>query len=850
MSKKTVYLLLIFFIFSLQSGFTIDLTTAGPTGSTLTINNYGAIDDWWVGANPIYRIHWVADGAMFLSINGDPPLEVAAANAVIWNGMDPPAPVGGAFFHPAKYEDFSYDPASPNVWSTVLKYEDPANDVILMGGLGYKLTDPSPHFGEPYVEFMRYIQLTNMGAADITVNPFIYLKSYGDMNFTYYSNNAPFPFTNWFMDYDWIDGTSDDYAVLQHGNWPNYSYAWWFSAYPPTSYRIQLTDNLFNDILAGGFNYNLPISVAPVGLGGSETAFQFGPLTVAPGEALLFYVYPKILRVDVNTLIHIDYDRINISALQIGADQVFIDTDVSIDFSDMNYVNPLSNTYSQIITVELTGGMMDSGIAEDLENISMVRYWEIFSDTRCADFTADITFTYDPATDGIQDEADLLLAYRPDYGQPWEEYPNIVVDMANNTITALGVEEFGHWVFASTGGNAFAPAVGEVQFMTMMTLPACPPWIPNPVDTFDVSAWIPEGGNWTIEPISVIGTPWADLQDAVDGLTGMSIAIPPGFCQGYPQAKVWVELHINQNTTYTSMPPPGNHIWDNNMYFEPMAGFPDNALWINTDFYAYLYDAAGDSVEYGIPANPFSSPLYVTFEPANIDPFVATLPGYNPATGTFFNYQAGTGALSSVGIIPDPSVDWSYNLWHFTPFIGGLNNGDQTQTTIATASIEPGWESAYLTWMTQTEYNSDYFNIYRDGEVVATVPAAGVSPDPIEYDYFDEGLTGGQEYAYELSVVMLDQSEEFYPDTLYVIPTTSAVTSTFVTIAIEGNSMRLNWDEVPDMTAYAIHRSEDPYFTTSPETEIIRVTGTTYVDQDVLLEGVNYFYKVVGTMTD
>ncbi|MBC8204754.1 hypothetical protein ISS30_02465 [bacterium] len=849
MSGRIIVLLLILL---LSSHFcpAVELSTPGPVGTAMSINDYGVIEDWWVGNNPNTRVFWMTDGCFIVSVNGEPPLQVNDPNVTFWDGINPPAPVGGAFFHPGIYEDFSHDALSPNVWSTVVKYEEPANNVLLMGGLGYHMYDPSPHFGLPYVEFMSYIQLTNLSPQDVTVNPFVYFRSYGDMNWTYYSNHGLGFYQNIFKDYDWVDGTSDDFVVLQHGNPPWYAYAFWMPGYPPTHYRIQLSDDLLNDILNGGQNYNLPNSTVAVGMGGSETAWQYGPFTLAPDQALLFYIYPKAMKVDVNTLTNIDYDRINVAPNAIAQPIVFEDTDVTIDFDNLTLVNPLVNTYTQIIAAELTGGMVESPLAGNLQNVSTVRYWEIFSDTRCQSFMGDITFSYDPVTDGIQDENDLLIAYRSDYDQPWVEFPMIQIDEVNNTITAVDAEEFGQYALASTGNNNFQPEVGEVFFLTYMTLPASPPFFPNPVDTMDISAGIPEGGSWTMQPMNLAGLPWQNLQPAADGLAEMNIQVPPGFVQGYEYAKVWVELNINQNTQYTPGFPWGFHVWLNNMYFEPMAGFPDNALWINADFYGYLYDAAGDSFEYGIDLNPFNAPLYVTFVPGNMEPFVATLSGYNPNNGTFFNFQTSGGALSAQGIIPDAAVNWAYNIWHFTPFIGGLNNGEQTQTTIAWFNAEAGDEAVLLTWVTQTEFNSDYFNVYRDGEVIATVPAAGLSPDPLAYNYYDEGLTPGQEYAYEVSVVMTDGSEWVYPDALNMTPTSSELENIQLTIQIEGNDVVLNWTEAVETVVYAVHRSTDPYFVPSMETEIIRTMDTTYTDVDAVSTESSLFYKIVPVLID
>jgi len=340
-------------------------------------------------------------------------------------------------------------------------------------------------------------------------------------------------------------------------------------------------------------------------------------------------------------------------------------------------------------------------------------------------------------------------------------------------------------------------STGVVQFMTFFTLPACPPFLPA-VDTFDVSAWIPEGSTWMLQPVNLLGTAWADMQPAIDGLEGMMVDIPLGFTLDYDSARVWVELHINQNTTYTPGFPVGTHTWPNGMYFEPLAGYPGEILWINVDFYSYLYSGVGDSVEYGTDLIPFISPLHVSYDAANIQPFVEGLPGYDPALGTFFNFVAATGALSSWGIVPDLFVDWVYDVYHFTPFIGAMNNGALSQTTISSVSVETEAGIVNTGWITQTEYDSDYFRVYRSAEVIATIPAAGTSSDPIAYEYTDNTAVGGVEYNYEISVVMTDASEWVYPEVFTVTPageTTIHVPGDYPTIQA-GIDAAGNGDEV------------------------------------------------------
>lgn len=381
---------------------------------------------------------------------------------------------------------------------------------------------------------------------------------------------------------------------------------------------------------------------------------------------------------------------------------------------------------------------------------------------------------------------------------------------------------------------------GVVQFMTFFTLPACPPLLPMPIDTFDISAWIPEGDTWMLQPVSLLGTPWADIQPAIDGLEGMAVDIPLGFTQDYDSARVWVQLHVNQNTIYTPGFPVGTHTWPNGMYFEPLAGYPGELLWINVDFYSYLYTGLGDSVEYGTELNPFISPLHVMFEPGNIQPFVEGLPGYNPLYGTFFNFVAATGALSSWGIVPDLFQDWVYDVFHFTPFVGAFNNGALSQTTISSVTVETEAGVVNTGWITQTEFESDYFNVYRNAEVITTIPAAGTSPDPIAYEYIDNTAVGGVEYNYEVSVVMTDASEWVYPEVFTVIPA-GPMTGVAVDISVDGGNVVLNWEEVAGASGYNVYRSTEPYFDISGLTPIAEPAVSAFEDTGAVSGGAQFY---------
>ncbi len=61
-----------------------------------------------------------------------------------------------------------------------------------------------------------------------------------------------------------------------------------------------------------------------------------------------------------------------------------------------------------------------------------------------------------------------------------------------------------------------------------------------------------------------------------------------------------------------------------------------------------------------------------------------------------------------------------------------------------------------LTWMTAAEFNTYFFNIYRDGEKIASVPAFG---EAHKYRYVDRPVANGLTYSYRLSDVDFDGTE-------------------------------------------------------------------------------------------
>ena len=73
-----------------------------------------------------------------------------------------------------------------------------------------------------------------------------------------------------------------------------------------------------------------------------------------------------------------------------------------------------------------------------------------------------------------------------------------------------------------------------------------------------------------------------------------------------------------------------------------------------------------------------------------------------------------------------------------------------------------------LTWRTAAEVNSHSFNIYRDGDRIAIVPAAGEAHD---YIYVDRHVTNDVSYSYQLSDVDVSGAETLHPVISSVTPT-------------------------------------------------------------------------------
>jgi hypothetical protein len=71
---------------------------------------------------------------------------------------------------------------------------------------------------------------------------------------------------------------------------------------------------------------------------------------------------------------------------------------------------------------------------------------------------ASITFTYDVVSDGIEDEEQLTVAFRADYGDDWTAWENVEANDVDNTVTASNVDAGeGQWALAIKYNQTYVP---------------------------------------------------------------------------------------------------------------------------------------------------------------------------------------------------------------------------------------------------------------------------------------------------------------------------------------------------------------------------------------------------------
>jgi hypothetical protein len=93
-------------------------------------------------------------------------------------------------------------------------------------------------------------------------------------------------------------------------------------------------------------------------------------------------------------------------------------------------------------------------------------------------------------------------------------------------------------------------------------------------------------------------------------------------------------------------------------------------------------------------------------------------------------------------------------------------------------SVTPADDGVLIDWSTASEYNSDYFSVFRsidgtDWTKIAEIPAAGYSTSKIDYEYKDPSIYYHWTY-YRLKQTDMDGTmESWYPKSIYRRPTES-----------------------------------------------------------------------------
>jgi hypothetical protein len=124
----------------------------------------------------------------------------------------------------------------------------------------------------------------------------------------------------------------------------------------------------------------------------------------------------------------------------------------------------------------------------------------------------------------------------------------------------------------------------------------------------------------------------------------------------------------------------------------------------------------------------------------------------------------------------NPSPYPENGLWMLKDYPGGFSTIVEAAVIICPKSVAiellnfdatAGDGQVILTWQTASEVNAHSFNVYRDGEIITSVPAFG---DTHPYCYVDRTVTNGITYTYQLGDVDLDGTETMYETVCEVTP--------------------------------------------------------------------------------
>ena len=441
------------------------ISTAGPIGSEVVIDDFGHISSKINGTATATPVQWHDYSSKFLRINNMPLVEIkeGVGNLNLYDGI-PASPTGtpNGFFFPDLYDDESWTfvpGVNEHIWHSVVEY-DLADNVHIIGGIGYRIDDPGQLANDNWVDLIHVSQFTNVGMQTVTLAPFHYERMSGSAFGQSVYSNADLLNYNFVQDYDGLFGTSDDYIYSQTSisMLPHMT----FAGFPMDAYKLNDRSNNYLAILQNSGNGFDLISQTATNNGNAEITFQYDEVTLEPGQTAVYWLYPKVLKMwntEENHPTDIDYHIQYIDQL---LNYSFFDTDVFADIDAIEYTeNALTGAVadtSKLTVVEVTGGMIDSDVPENIGFLHSKRYWEIFFDTRRASSTITYSFEYSDF-DEINNLDSLTLLYRTNYDQAWTEYPITNVNAGVSKIYAVDVP-FGdaQWVLAERGGFIPEPA--------------------------------------------------------------------------------------------------------------------------------------------------------------------------------------------------------------------------------------------------------------------------------------------------------------------------------------------------------------------------------------------------------
>jgi hypothetical protein len=109
---------------------------------------------------------------------------------------------------------------------------------------------------------------------------------------------------------------------------------------------------------------------------------------------------------------------------------------------------------------------------------------------------------------------------------------------------------------------------------------------------------------------------------------------------------------------------------------------------------------------------------------------------------------------------------WYVVKWH--------EQGTPWAVTMSSFEATAGQEMVELTWRVDSEVDNQGFNIYRNEQLITSVPSQGATETPRTYSWIDRDVVGGVTYSYRIADVSLDGAETMHDFVATATPLTSS----------------------------------------------------------------------------